>query len=160
MADLPTGTVTFLFTGIEGSTHLWEQHPRAMPSALARHDAIVHEAITAHGGVVFHSIGDAFCAAFASAPAALHAAVAAQIALHDEPWGQTGPIRVRIALHTGAVEMRDGDYFGQPLNRMARILAAGYGGQTLLTAATQELVRDDLPAGVELRDIGLTALKT
>ncbi len=159
MADLPSGTVTFLFTDIEGSTHLWEQHPHAMPGALAHHDAILREATAAHGGVVFRTVGDAFCTAFASAPAALRAALAAQGALQDEPWGQTGPIRVRMAVHTGAVEIRDGEYQGQPLNRIARILAAGHGGQTLLSAATVELVRDDLPPGVELRDMGAQRLK-
>src|SRR6266498_3573152 len=159
MAELPTGTVTFLFTDIAGSTVLWEQHPQAMPDALARHDAILREATAAHGGVVFRTVGDAFCTAFASAPAALRAALAAQGALQDEPWGQTGPIRVRMAVHTGAVEIRDGEYQGQPLNRIARILAAGHGGQTLLSAATMELVRDDLPPGVELRDMGAQRLK-
>ncbi len=159
MAELPTGTVTFLFTDIAGSTVLWEQHPQAMPDALARHDAILREAIAAHGGAIFHTAGDAFCAAFASAPAALRAALESQRALQDEPWGETGPIRVRMTLHTGGVEVRDGEYQGQPLNRIARILAAGHGGQTLLAAATVELVRDDLPPGVELRDMGAQRLK-
>src|SRR5512138_1120648 len=101
MADtsiiLPTGTVTFLFTDIEGSTHLWEQHPQAMPSAIARHDAILRTATEAHGGVVFRTVGDAFCTAFASASAAVRAALAAQGALQNERWGEIGPIRVRMA---------------------------------------------------------------
>jgi len=159
MADLPIGTVTFLFTDIEGSTRLWEQHPQAMPVALARHDAILREATAAYGGVVFRTVGDAFCTAFASAPAALRVALDAQGALQAEPWGETGPIRVRMAVHTGAVEIRDGEYQGQPLNRLARLLAAGHGGQTLLSAAAVELVRDDLPPGVELRDMGAHRLK-
>jgi len=159
MADLPSGTVTFLFTDIEGSTQLWEQHPQAMPSALARHDAILREATAAHGGVVFRTVGDAFCTAFASAPAALRAALDAQRALHHQDWGAVGPIRVRIALHTGAVAIRDAEYQGQPLNRIARLLSAGHGGQVLLSAATQELARDLLPPDAELRDMGVHRLK-
>ncbi|HEY3230349.1 MAG TPA: adenylate/guanylate cyclase domain-containing protein, partial [Roseiflexaceae bacterium] len=159
MAELPTGTVTFLFTDLAGSTRLWEQHPQAMPAALARHDAILRAAIAAHGGAIFHTAGDAFCTAFAGAPAALASALAAQRALEAEPWGESGPLRVRMALHTGTVELRDGDYFGVPLNRAARLLAAGHGGQVLLSAATQELVRDYLPPGVELRDMGAQRLK-
>ena len=159
MADLPTGTVTFLFTDIEGSTAYWEQHLAAMGAALARHDAIVRQTIEAQGGVVFKTVGDAFYAAFATAPAALQAAVAAQRALHSEDWGVAGPFRVRMALHTGTAEQRDRDYFGPALNRVARLLSAGYGGQILLSLATQGLVRDQLPTGVELRDLGEHRLK-
>src|SRR5579864_8099205 len=111
MAELPTGTVTFLFTDIEGSTRLWEQHPEAMQGALARHDALLRQAIEAHGGHVFKTVGDQFCAAFATPPDALAAALTAQQALGAEPWGEGGPLRVRMALHTGAAEQRDGDYF-------------------------------------------------
>src|SRR5262245_10231529 len=110
MAELPTGTVTFLFTDIEGSTRLWEQHPEAMSIALARHDAILRGAIAAHGGYVFKTVGDAFYAAFALAADALSAILAAQRGLAAQTWGATGPLRVRAALHTGAVELRDGDY--------------------------------------------------
>ena len=106
MADLPTGTVTFLFTDIEGSTRLWEQHPQAMAGALARHDAIMRQAIAAEGGVVFKVIGDAFQAAFTTAPAACAAALAAQRALAAEAWGAIGALPVRMALHTGAA-LRD-----------------------------------------------------
>ena len=118
---LPTGTVTFLFTDIEGSTKLWEAHPEAMRVALARHDALLREAIVNANGYVFKTVGDAFCAAFASAPEAVAAALAVQLALHTEPWPEATPIRVRMALHTGAVESRDGDYFGPPVNRVARL---------------------------------------
>jgi predicted ATPase/class 3 adenylate cyclase len=160
MATPPTGTVTFLFTDIEGSTRRWDAQPEAMRHALARHDAILRESIEQHGGYVFKTIGDAFCAAFAVAPDALQAALAAQHALHQEAWPEeTGALRVRMALHTGAAEVRDGDYFGPPLNRVARILSAGHGGQVTLSAIAQELVRDQLPAGVELWDLGEHRLK-
>ncbi len=116
MPDLPAGTVTFVFTDIEGSTGHWELHPEVMRRVLARHDAILREAITAHHGAVFKTVGDAFHAAFATAPEALAAALAAQRALAAEPVAEGGPLRVRMAVHTGAAEQRDGDYFGQPLN--------------------------------------------
>src|SRR5689334_16576451 len=102
MAQLPTGTVTFLYTDIEGSTRRWEQHPVEMKKAVERHDVLLREAIEVNGGVVFRTMGDAFCAAFRLAPDALLSAVAAQRALYNEQWSeQTGPIRVRMALHTG-----------------------------------------------------------
>jgi class 3 adenylate cyclase len=102
MSELPSGTITFLFTDVEGSTQLWEQHPEAMRGALARHDALLRHAIKAHGGHVFKTVGDQFCAAFALAPEALAAAVAAQHSLMDEAWGEIGALRARMALHTGA----------------------------------------------------------
>src|SRR5262249_1417383 len=138
---LPTGTVTFLFTDIVGSTQLWEQHRRAMLTALNRHDAILRQAIAAHGGTVFQTAGDSFSAAFPTAAAALLAAHAAQCALYAEDWGAPGPLRVRMALHTGAATAREGDYVGSPLNRVARLLATGHGGQILLSQATEALVR-------------------
>src|SRR3954453_3913006 len=154
MAALPTGTVTFLFTGIEGSTRLWERDASAMKSALARHDEILKEAIEANGGYIFKTVGDAFCAAFPSAPEALGAAISAQRALDDEERAEESLIRVRMALHTGAVEERGGDDFGPPVNRVSRLLSAGHSGQTLLSLATQELVRDALPDGARLEDLG------
>jgi predicted ATPase/class 3 adenylate cyclase len=150
----PTGTVTFLFTDIEGSTTLWQRHSTAMETALARHDAMLRTAITANGGHVFKTVGDAFCAAFAAAPDALAAAIAAQHALAAEPWPETGPLHVRMALHTGAAQLRDGDYFGPTINRVARVLAAGHGGQVLLSLATAQLVRELLPTDVTLLDLG------
>ena len=159
MRNLPAGTVTFLFTDIEGSTKLWEVQPEAMQIALARHDALLRDAIETHNGYVFKTVGDAFCAAFTTAPDALRAALAAQLALTGEPWPEQTPIKVRMALHTGAVESRDKDYFGQPLNRVARLLATGYGGQTLLSAAAQELVRDSLPAEASLLELGRHRLR-
>ena len=126
MASLPSGTVTFLFTDVEGSTARWEQHPEAMRVALARHDALVRAAIEEHGGHVVKTMGDAFHAAFARAPDALAAAVEAQRSLQAEPWDEIAPeiggLRVRMALHTGAAEERDGDYYGPALNRAARLL--------------------------------------
>jgi len=159
MPDLPTGFVTLLFTDIEGSTRLWEQYPEAMPIALASHDAILREAIIARNGVVFRTVGDAFFAAFASALDALAAALAAQRGLYAQCWNEIGQLRVRMALHTSLVELRDGDYLGPPLNRIARLLAAGHGGQTLLSRAAEEAVRDHLPAGAVLHDMDEHYLK-
>jgi LuxR family maltose regulon positive regulatory protein len=158
-AGFPTGTVTFLFTDIEGSTTLWEQQPQTMSAALARHDAILREIIAAHSGVVFKTVGDAFHAVFATAPAAIDAALALQRALHAEGAPSSCQLRVRIALHTGVAELRDGDYFGPPLNRVARLLAAAHGGQILLSLATEQLVRDQLPPHVSVRDLGTNPLK-
>jgi class 3 adenylate cyclase len=153
-SDLPSGTVTFLFTDIEGSTRLWEQHPEAMRTAVARHVAILHEVMQDCDGRVFRSVGDGLCAAFAVAHPALHAALQTQLALQAEPWKETGPLRVRVALHTGAVEVHRGDYLGPCLNRLGRLLPLGHGGQVLLTQATAILVRDALPPRAGLRDLG------
>ena len=159
MASPPTGTVTFLFTDIEGSTKLWEKNAPAMQAALARHDELLRWAIEERCGYVFKTVGDAFCAAFPTAPDALEAALSAQRTLFADEWPQTGPLRVRVALHTGAAEERDGDYFGPPVNRVARLLSAAHGGQVLLSLPAQELVRDQLPAGTSLRDLGEYRLK-
>jgi predicted ATPase/class 3 adenylate cyclase len=156
---LPTGTVTFLFTDIEGSTLLWEAQPEAMQVSLARHDALVRRDIASANGYVFKAVGDAFCAAFALAPDAVAAALMVQIALDEEPWPEETPIKVRMALHTGAAQIRDGDYFGAALNRVARLLATGHGGQTLLSQTTYELCRDSLPEAASLRDLGAHQLK-
>jgi class 3 adenylate cyclase len=156
---LPSGTVTFLFTDIVGSTQLWEQHHEAMGTALARHDRVLRQAISAHGGVAFKTVGDSVHAVFARAPDALAAALDAQRALQQEPWDSTGPLRVRMALHSGAAELREGDYFGPPLNRAARVLALGHGSQILLSRATHDLVADDLPATTSLRALGAYHLR-
>ncbi|MDQ3910252.1 MAG: adenylate/guanylate cyclase domain-containing protein, partial [Actinomycetota bacterium] len=155
----PTGTVTFLFTDIEGSTKRWEHDAPAMQAALARHDEILKRAIEEHGGYVFKTVGDAFCAAFATAPDALEAALEAQRGLLASRWEDAGPLRVRMALHVGAAEERDGDYFGPPINRVARLLSAGHGAQVLLSQTARELVRDRLPAGAALEDLGEHRLK-
>jgi class 3 adenylate cyclase len=115
VASPPTGTVTFLFTDIEGSTRMWERNPQAMQAALARHDEILRGATEQHGGYVFKTVGDAFCCAFPTAPDALEAALDGQWLLLKERWAESGPLRVRMALHMGAAEERDGDYFGPPL---------------------------------------------
>ena len=159
MSELPTGTVTFLFTDIEGSTVLWEKYPDGMKNALARHDEILRAAIESHGGYIFKTVGDAFCAAFATAPDALKATLNAQRALSGEEWAETGPLKVRAALHTGAAQERGGDYFGPPVNRVARLLSAGHGGQTLLSLSAYELVRDELPEGTSLESQGEHQLK-
>jgi predicted ATPase/class 3 adenylate cyclase len=158
MSNRPSGTVTFLFTDIEGSTRLWEAHPQAMQAALARHDALLRHTIEDNSGYVFKTVGDAFCAAFPTALFALQAALQAQRLLIEQDWGET-PIKVRMALHSGAADERDGDYFGPPLNLIARLLSAGYGGQVLMTQAVKELLRGMLPEGVGLSDLGEHYLK-
>ena len=157
--NLPTGTVTFLFTDIEGSTRLWEQHPEQMRSALARHDALLKEAIERHNGYVFKTVGDAFCAAFPTASEALSSALSAQQALVKETWPVETPLRVRMALHTGQSQERDHDYFGPPVNRVARLLAIGHGGQVLLSQAAHDLVHERLPTGCLLQDRSAHRLK-
>jgi predicted ATPase/class 3 adenylate cyclase/Tfp pilus assembly protein PilF len=159
VASPPTGTLTFLFTDIEGSTKLWERHPEAMQIALARHDEILKGAIEQHGGYVFKTVGDAFCCAFWTATDALEAALDAQRLLLKERWDESDPLRVRMALHIGAPEVRDGDYFGPPVNRVARLLSAAHGGQVLLSLPTYEMVRDQLPAGINLVELGEHRLK-
>ncbi len=160
MVAPPSGTVTFLFTDIEGSSRMWEKRPAEMHAALARHDEILLSTMEGHGGFVFKTVGDAFCAAFPTALGAVESALEAQRTLFWEDWNeQIGALRVRMALHTGPAHERDGDYFGPPLNRVARLLSAAYGGQVLLSAATQELVRDQLPADIVLRDLGEGYLK-
>jgi predicted ATPase/class 3 adenylate cyclase len=159
MTDPPTGTVTFLFTDIEGSTRMWEQDPQVMSDALARHDDILQNATESRGGYVFKTVGDAFCVAFSDASDALEAALASQRFLSAEGWEEGFSIRGRMALHTGTVEERNGDYFGPPVNRVARLLSAGHGGQTLVSSTTRELVRDTLPEGTQLRDLGERRLK-
>ena len=160
MNALPSGTVTFLFTDIEGSTRLFQQHPDAMKVAIARHHALLEHAIGAHGGRVFHVVGDGFCSVFENAGGALDAALDAQRALHRESWGEAGPIRVRMGLHTGTAEARGGDYVASlTLARTQRVAAAGHGGQTLLSAAAASRVRDALPKGTTLRDLGVQKLR-
>src|SRR5688500_3783141 len=159
MSCPPSGTVTFLFTDIEGSTQLWERFPEAMREALVRHDGILRESIGSRGGYVFKTVGDAFCAAFEGAAEALHAALEAQHGLHAEAWGETRPIRVGMALHTGGAVGRDDDYYGPTVNRVARLLSLAYGGQVLLSRTAREVVGHPLPGGADRRDLGLHRLK-
>ena len=154
MRDLPSGTVTFLFTDVEGSTRRWEQDSPAMLAAVEHHFALLDTAIFANHGFRYKTIGDAVQAAFPTAIDGLNAAVAAQRALLGEDWGALGPLTVRMALHTGAATPQDGDYLAPVLNRLARLLAATSGGQMVITEATRNLVRDMLPNGVSLRDLG------
>lgn len=155
MSSFPSGSVTLLFTDIEGSTRLWEEQPDAMSSALAVHDSILREEIERAGGIVFKTVGDAFHAAFGEAENALAAALMAQQRLLAAGL----PFRVRAALHSGEPQLRDGDYFGTPLNRLARILATGHGGQILVSSATRYMAMDRLPAGAWLIEHGTHRLK-
>ena len=159
MPPLPTGTVTFLFSDIEGSTRLWELYPQEMRAMLVRQEVIIRGCVNNHYGQVFRTVGDAFYAVFPVAVDAVSATIAAQRALQAEDWGKIGPLRTRMALHTTSAEQRDGDYFGPGLNRVARLLAVGNGGQILLTAATAELVQESVPVGVSLRYLGERRLK-
>ena len=159
MSGLPSGTVTLLFTDVEGSTRLWEAEREAMAAALRRHDEIMREAIEAAGGYVFKTVGDAFCAAFSAARAGLDAALAAQRGLAAQEWPTSRPIVVRMGLHAGVCEERDGDYFGPAVNRAARLLAVAGAGQVLVSGVAAELLSDELPDGVGLRELGTQQLK-
>jgi class 3 adenylate cyclase len=155
MAELPTGTVTFLFTDFEGSAALWERDRNAMAAAVQRHIALLDAAIQAHGGVHFKTVGDAVQAAFPMAPQAVAAAVDGQRALLAEDWGTVGTLRVRMALHAGeASPDARADYLAAPLNRLSRLLSTGHGGQILLSQTVQQLTRGVLPPAAEMRDLG------
>jgi predicted ATPase len=143
------GVLSFLFTDIEGSTRLWERAPEAMQHALGRHDGIVRESIERHGGSIFSTGGDGFAAVFADPASALESARAAQARLQQENWPDPAALRVRMGIHTGTAELRDGNYFGPALNLCARLTEAGHGGQVLVSAATAGLLDDD-----ELLDLG------
>jgi len=156
---IPSGTITLLFSDIEGSTKLWERASSAMNEALRRHDAIVRGAIDAEGGYVFKTVGDAFCAVFTASDAAARATDALQRALRVESWPAGAEIRVRVALHTGVCQERDGDYFGPTVNRAARLLAIGHGGQSVVSGATAELLSDLLGEWGTLKDLGQHRLK-
>jgi predicted ATPase/class 3 adenylate cyclase len=152
MHNLPSGPVTFLFTDIEGSTQLWETHPEDMKDALAEHDSILQTAIKSNNGHVIKMTGDGIHGVFEKASDATQATLAAQRNL--QALIHKLPIRVRMGLHTGEAELRANDYYGQALNRAARIMAVGHGGQILLSTVTAELVREHLPAEISLLDLG------
>jgi predicted ATPase/class 3 adenylate cyclase len=157
---LPTGTVTFLYSDIEGSTPLWEHEPKQMGMAEERHHVILQESIAAYGGHVYKIIGDAFQAAFEVSSQAVRAALAAQRALAAEAWPTSTPLRVRMGLHVGKAIAQGEDYITtHTLNRVARIMSAAHGGQVLLSEVVAELIRDDLPKGASLRDMGRYHLK-
>jgi predicted ATPase/class 3 adenylate cyclase len=156
---IPSGTITLLFTDIQGSTKLWEAERGPMAAALRLHDEILRSAIESAGGYVFKTVGDAFCAAFETAQAAITAALAAQRSLTRQDWPTSRPILVRMGLHTGACEERDGDYFGPVVNRAARLEAVAHGGQALVSGTTADLLAGSLPDGAGLTDLGLHRLK-
>ena len=159
MSGAPSGTVTLLFTDVEGSTRLWDAERDAMAAALRRHDEILRDAIEQAGGYVFKTVGDSFCAAFSAARAGLDAALAAQRNLAAQSWPTSRPIVVRMGLHAGVCEERDGDYFGPAVNRVARLLTVAGGGQVLVSGVAAELLSDELPDGVDLRELGTHQLK-
>jgi class 3 adenylate cyclase len=153
--------ITFVLSDIEGSTTIWDHEPEAMARALKRHDRIFEDLIGAHGGVHVRprGEGDSRFAVFAEASAAVAAALAVQGAFRGESWPTRRPIMVRIGLHTGGAHERDGDYYGPEVNRCARVRSLARGGQILLSEATTSLVRDALPVGASLRDLGQYRLR-
>jgi class 3 adenylate cyclase len=156
-----TRAVTFLLTDIEGSTAAWEADADAMAVALARHDEIVEQVVTSRGGrlVKTRGEGDATFSVFDRPSAAAATAIELQEAIRHEPWTLREPMRVRVALHTGEVEFRDGDYFGRAVNRAARLRSLAAGGQILCSGATAELVIDSLSDDVVLADLGMRQLR-
>ncbi|HEX3547755.1 MAG TPA: BTAD domain-containing putative transcriptional regulator, partial [Mycobacterium sp.] len=156
-----TRAVTFLLTDIEGSTDAWEADADAMAVALARHDELVEQVVTSRGGrlIKTRGEGDATFSVFERPSAAAAAAIELQDAIHHEPWALLEPMRIRVALHTGEVELRDGDYFGRAVNRAARLRSLAAGGQILCSGATAELVIDSLPDDVMLADLGMRQLR-
>ena len=161
MANLPTGTVTFLFTDIEGSTRFWELYPDAMREALVRHDALLTEGIERQGGAVVKNRGegDSFFAVFNLASDAVAAACNVQQQLFAEPWPAGISLRVRMGIHTGEAELRGADYFGSAVNRCARLRSIAHGGQVLLSGVTAEVVAESLPPGTRLRPLGTHRLR-
>lgn len=150
---------SFLFTDIESSTRLWEEHPTSMPDALGRHDRALGTAIARSRGRVVKTTGDGMIAVFDDVADAVQAALAGQSALNAESWSATGPLRARMAIHVGEAESRDNDFFGPTMNRAARIMAAGHGGQVLLSEAATMALEGRLPSGVTLVDLGKHRLK-
>jgi len=155
----PSGTVTFLFSDIEGSTQRWDRDRVAMQEAVRAHDRLMREAIAARAGRVFKTVGDAFCAAFATPESAAGAALDAQRALGGFDFSAVDGVRVRMAINTGTADERDGDYFGPTLNRVARLLSLAYGGQVLLSGIAADLVRENPPPESVLDDLGAHTLK-
>jgi class 3 adenylate cyclase len=146
----PTGTVAFLFTDIEGSTQRWESHREAMDDAVKRHDALLREAIHRHNGYVFKTVGDAFCVAFARVADAVATAFDAQQALSAQDFSSVDGLLIRIGVHVGEASEREDDYFGPAVNRVARLMSIGHGGQILVSGVTRDLAVSELPAGTSL----------
>jgi len=158
--ELPSGTVTFLFTDIEDSSKLWDADRDAMAIALATHHRLVQAAIEDNGGAIVKDKGDGFFAVFTKALQALLAALAAQRALTEASWPpETGALRVRMAIHTGPIEQTNGDYHGPPVNRVARLEGLAHGEQVVMSQAATVLVQDYLPEAVTLRDLGVQPLR-
>jgi predicted ATPase/class 3 adenylate cyclase len=156
---VPSGTVTFLFCDVEGSTRLWEAHGEEMRDALAAHDEIVRGALESAGGLVFSTGGDGFGAAFSRAGAAVMAGLAAQRGLADQEWPEGLALRVRMGLHTGEADERNGDYFGPDVSRAARLMAVAHGGQVICSQASADLVAGHPLAGASLVDLGVHRLR-
>ncbi len=152
-------TLAFLFTDVEGSTRLWDRYPEAMRSALAQHDRLLADAVASSHGRVIKTTGDGLMAVFETARDGVAACVAAQVSLAAAVWGETGPLRVRMGVHVGDGSGDGLDYHGPAVNRAARVMAAGHGGQILLSAPTAALVMDQLPPRTSLRDLGEHLLK-
>ncbi|HKI55407.1 MAG TPA: adenylate/guanylate cyclase domain-containing protein, partial [Anaerolineales bacterium] len=161
MSNLPSGTVTFLFTDIEGSTKLWEKYPEEMKSALAKHDSILKEAVESNHGQIIKTTGDGIHAVFSTAIDAVNAALKAQREFQTSEVSDTSEvsIKVRMGIHTGEAEMREGDYYGGTLNRAARIMSIGHGGQILISDITAQLIWEHLPENTSLLDLGSHHLK-
>ena len=153
------GPTIFLASDIEGSTRLWEEQPAEMSLALIRHDALLRQTIRDAGGSVFKTVGDGFFASFPTVLGGMEAVLAAQLALAREAWPTGRTIRVRMALHVGFAEVRDGDFYGPTINRLARLLAIGHGGQILLSEEASGLAQEGLPGGSVLREMGRHRLK-
>ena len=161
MPDLPSGTITYLFTDVEGSTPLWQQHPNEMKSVMARHDSLIMSTVEANGGTVVRprGEGDSIFAVFRRASDAVEASCQAQQLLLQETWPADISLHVRMALHTGESELREHDYYGNAVNRCARLRSIAHGGQILISEATVQLVRDDLSGEMGLQDLGSHRLK-
>ena len=156
---LPSGTVTFLFTDIEGSTGLWETYPRAMQSAMLFHNSIIEQAVLANNGTVFKHIGDGLCAAFSVPSEAIASALTAQGTLQSEEWREIGSLRIRMGLHTGEVEQLGDDYVGIPLNVVNRLVSSAHGEQIVVSSSTADLVGYNLPDNASLLDLGTYQLR-
>lgn len=156
--SLPTGTVTFLFTDVEGSSAQWDAASSEMQSRLALHNSVLDDSIASHAGHVVKTMGDGYMAVFERPEAAIRAAVGAQRGLTDLDWSGD-PLKVRMGIHTGQVDLIDGDYLGPDVNRAARIEAAGHGGQILMSAATKELAAASLGSDIRFDDLGRHELR-
>jgi len=159
--DLPSGLITYLFTDVQGSTPMWQQHPQEMKNVMARHDFLLTSAVEINGGTVVRprGEGDSIFAVFPRAMNAVVAACAAQHLLLREIWPEDIAINVRMAMHTGESELRDHDYYGNTVNRCARLRSIAHGGQIVISEVTAQLVRDDLSGGISLRELGAHRLK-